>query len=51
MPHGETGYNVSDKKPPIFSDTSVVTLPGTQTFANPYDLQGRMLHAGVDFRF
>lgn len=43
--------NVFDKKPPIFGDTNVVTFPGTQTSANTYDLYGRMLYAGVDFRF
>jgi outer membrane receptor protein involved in Fe transport len=43
--------NVFDKKPPAFGDTSVVTFPGTQTSANTYDLYGRMLYAGVDFRF
>ncbi|WP_342250608.1 TonB-dependent receptor domain-containing protein [Sphingomonas sp. OTU376] len=43
--------NVFDKKPPIFSDTSLVTFPGTQTSATTYDLYGRLLYAGVDFRF
>lgn len=43
--------NVFDKKPPVFGDTNPVTFPGTQTSANTYDLYGRMLYAGVDFRF
>ena len=43
--------NLFDKKPPVFSDTSLVTFPGTQTSANTYDLYGRMLYAGVDLRF
>jgi iron complex outermembrane recepter protein len=43
--------NMFDKRPPIFGDTNLVTFPGTQTSANTYDLYGRMLYAGVDFRF
>lgn len=43
--------NIFDKKPPVFGDTSVVTFPGAQTSANTYDLYGRMLYAGIDFRF
>ncbi len=43
--------NVFDKKPPIFGDTNQVTFPGAQTSANTYDLYGRMLYAGVDFKF
>ena len=43
--------NVFGKKPPVFGDTNPVTFPGTQTSANTYDLYGRMLYAGVDFRF
>ncbi|MET0245725.1 MAG: hypothetical protein ABW182_03160, partial [Sphingomonas sp.] len=43
--------NMFDKKPPIFGDTNLVTFPGTQTSATTYDLYGRMLYAGVDFRF
>ncbi|TFI59006.1 TonB-dependent receptor [Sphingomonas parva] len=43
--------NIFDKKPPLFGDTNLVTFPGTQTSANTYDLFGRMLYAGVDFRF
>jgi iron complex outermembrane recepter protein len=43
--------NVFDKKPPVFNDTNPVTFPGTQTSANTYDLYGRMLYAGVDFKF
>lgn len=43
--------NVFDKKPPLFNDTNPVTFPGTQTSATTYDLFGRMLYAGVDFRF
>jgi iron complex outermembrane receptor protein len=43
--------NVFDKKPPLFSDTNPVTFPGTQTSATTYDTFGRMLYAGVDFRF
>lgn len=43
--------NMFDKTPPIFRDTNQVTFPGSQTSANTYDLYGRMLYAGVDFRF
>lgn len=43
--------NIFDKKPPVFNDTNPVTFPGTQTSANTYDLYGRMLYAGVDFKF
>lgn len=43
--------NMFDKEPPVFNDTNQVTFPGTQTSANTYDLYGRMLYAGVDFRF
>jgi len=43
--------NLFDKKPPIFADTNPATYPGTQTSATTYDLYGRMLYAGVDFRF
>lgn len=43
--------NVFDKKPPTFGDTNPVTFPGTQTSANTYDLYGRLLYVGVDFRF
>jgi len=43
--------NIFDKTPPVFGDTSPVTFPGTQTSANTYDLYGRLLYAGVDFRF
>jgi iron complex outermembrane receptor protein len=43
--------NIFDTKPPVFGDTNVVTFPGTQTSATTYDLFGRMLYAGVDFRF
>ena len=43
--------NVFDKKPPVFGDTNLVTFPGAQTSANTYDLYGRMLYAGVDFKF
>jgi outer membrane receptor protein involved in Fe transport len=43
--------NIFDKKPPLFNDTNPVTFPGTQTSANTYDLYGRMIYAGVDFKF
>lgn len=43
--------NIFDKTPPVFGDTNQVTFPGTQTSANTYDLYGRMLYAGVDFKF
>ncbi|PSJ38144.1 hypothetical protein C7I55_20225 [Sphingomonas deserti] len=43
--------NIFDKRPPLFNDTNPVTFPGTQTSATTYDLFGRMLYAGVDFRF
>jgi iron complex outermembrane recepter protein len=43
--------NIFDKKPPVFNDTNQVTFPGTQTSANTYDLYGRMLYAGVEFKF
>lgn len=43
--------NIFDKTPPVFGDTNPVTFPGTQTSANTYDLYGRMLYAGVDFKF
>jgi iron complex outermembrane recepter protein len=43
--------NIFDKTPPIFNDTNPVTFPGTQTSANTYDLYGRMLYAGIDFKF
>ena len=43
--------NFLDKKPPIFGDTNQVTFPGTQTSANTYDLYGRRMYAGVEFRF
>jgi iron complex outermembrane recepter protein len=43
--------NIFDKTPPIFNDTNPVTFPGTQTSANTYDLYGRMLYAGVEFKF
>ncbi len=43
--------NMFDKRPPIFGDTNIVTFPGAQTSATTYDLFGRMLYAGVDFRF
>ena len=43
--------NIFDKKPPVFGDTNPVTFPGTQTSANTYDLYGRMLYAGVEFKF
>lgn len=43
--------NIFDKKPPLFTDTNVVTYPGTRTAAKTYDTFGRMLYAGVDFKF
>ncbi len=43
--------NIFDKSPPVFNDTNQVTFPGTQTSANTYDLYGRMLYAGVEFKF
>jgi iron complex outermembrane recepter protein len=43
--------NIFDKKPPVFGDTNPVTFPGTQTSANTYDLYGRMVYAGVQFKF
>jgi iron complex outermembrane recepter protein len=43
--------NIFDKKPPVFGDTNPVTFPGTQTSANTYDLYGRMIYAGVEFKF
>jgi len=43
--------NLTDKKPPIFPDTSPVTFPGTQTVADTYDTFGRMLYAGVEVHF
>jgi iron complex outermembrane receptor protein len=43
--------NFTDKKPPIFPDTNIVTFPGTQTVADTYDTYGRMLYAGVEVNF
>jgi outer membrane receptor protein involved in Fe transport len=43
--------NIFDKTPPVFNDTNPITFPGTQTSADTYDLYGRMLYAGVDFKF
>jgi outer membrane receptor protein involved in Fe transport len=43
--------NVGDKKPPVFNDTNAITFPGTQTAAGTYDLFGRMLYVGAQFKF
>lgn len=43
--------NIFDRVPPLYGDTNPVTFPGTRTSANTYDIYGRMLYAGVDFRF
>ncbi|WP_199555513.1 TonB-dependent receptor domain-containing protein [Sandaracinobacteroides hominis] len=43
--------NVGDKKPPVFGDTNLVTFPGTQTSATTYDLYGRMMYVGAQFKF
>lgn len=43
--------NLFDKQPPVFSDTNPVTVPGTQTVPDTYDVYGRMLYAGVTFHF
>jgi iron complex outermembrane recepter protein len=43
--------NIFDKTPPVFNDTNQVTFPGTQTSANTYDLYGRMLYAGLTFKY
>lgn len=43
--------NVFDRKPPLYGDTNPVSFPGTRTVANTFDVFGRMLYAGVDFRF
>lgn len=43
--------NVFDKKPPVFGDTNPVAWPGASTVASTYDVFGRMLYAGVTFKY
>lgn len=43
--------NIFDRTPPLYGDTNPVTFPGTRTTANTFDVFGRMVYAGVDFRF
>jgi outer membrane receptor protein involved in Fe transport len=43
--------NLTDKQPPRFGDTNLVTWPGTNTVADTYDLYGRTFYAGVEVKF